>query len=130
MSPVGAIFVPFSLKTGTNMLHPPPPPIVELVARLTSIMLSHSVSASTPVSSITCPDAHERLTLSKSSVVPELVQVVIRAPSTYTSMVLVRVVPWCIADIKGRTYSHLIVLFFDGEPHKDLSGAGGGDARR
>ena len=25
MSPVGAIFVPSSPKTGTNMLHPPPP---------------------------------------------------------------------------------------------------------
>ena len=31
MSPVGAIFVPFPPKTGTNMLHPRPPPIVELV---------------------------------------------------------------------------------------------------
>ena len=31
MSPVGAIFVPFLPQTGTNMLHPrPPPPIVEL----------------------------------------------------------------------------------------------------
>ena len=32
MSPVGAIFVPFPPKTGTNMLHPRPPPIVELVS--------------------------------------------------------------------------------------------------
>ena len=31
MSPVGAIFVPFPPKTGTNMLHRRPPPIVELV---------------------------------------------------------------------------------------------------
>ena len=31
MSPVGAIFVPFPPKMGTNMLHPLPPPIVELV---------------------------------------------------------------------------------------------------
>ena len=32
MSPVGAIFVPFPLKTGTNLLHPLPPSIVERVA--------------------------------------------------------------------------------------------------
>ena len=32
MSPVGTIFVPFPPKTGTNMLHPLPHPIVELVA--------------------------------------------------------------------------------------------------
>ena len=32
MSPVGAIFVPFPPKTGTNMLHPRPPAIVELVS--------------------------------------------------------------------------------------------------
>ena len=31
MSPVRAIFVPFPPKTGTNMLHPRPPAIVELV---------------------------------------------------------------------------------------------------
>ena len=31
MSPVGAIFVPFTPKTGTNMIHPRPPAIVELV---------------------------------------------------------------------------------------------------
>ena len=32
MSPVGAISMPFPLKTGTNVLHPrPPPPIVERV---------------------------------------------------------------------------------------------------
>ena len=31
MSPVGAIFVPFSPKTRTNLLHPRPPPIVERV---------------------------------------------------------------------------------------------------
>ena len=31
MFPVGAIFVPFPPKTGTNMLHPRPPAIVELV---------------------------------------------------------------------------------------------------
>ena len=31
MSPVGTIFVPFPPKTGTNMLHPLHPPIVELV---------------------------------------------------------------------------------------------------
>ena len=31
MSPVGTIFVPFPTKTGTNSLHPLPPPIVELV---------------------------------------------------------------------------------------------------
>ena len=34
MSPVEAIFVPFPPKTGTNMLHPLPPPIVELVGFL------------------------------------------------------------------------------------------------
>ena len=33
MSPVVAIFVPFPPKRGTNMLHPPPLPIVELVHR-------------------------------------------------------------------------------------------------
>ena len=26
MSPVGAVFVPFPPKTGTNLLHPRPPP--------------------------------------------------------------------------------------------------------
>ena len=26
MSPVGAVFVPFPPNTGTNLLHPPPPP--------------------------------------------------------------------------------------------------------
>ena len=31
MSPVGAIFVPFPLKTGTNLLHPLPLSIVERV---------------------------------------------------------------------------------------------------
>ena len=31
MSPVGPNFVPFPPKTGTYMLHPLPPPIVELV---------------------------------------------------------------------------------------------------
>ena len=31
MSSVGAIFLPFPPKTGTNMLHPLPPLIVELV---------------------------------------------------------------------------------------------------
>ena len=31
MSPVGAIFVPFPLKTGTKLLHPLPPSIVERV---------------------------------------------------------------------------------------------------
>ena len=31
MSPLGAIFVPFPPKTRTNLLHPPPPPIVERV---------------------------------------------------------------------------------------------------
>ena len=33
MSPVGAIFVPFPLKTGTNVLHPLPLSIVERVKR-------------------------------------------------------------------------------------------------
>ena len=28
MSPVGAIFVPFPLKTGTNLLHPRPPQLL------------------------------------------------------------------------------------------------------
>ena len=32
MSPVEAIFVPFPPKTGTNLLHPLPPPIVERVS--------------------------------------------------------------------------------------------------
>ena len=32
MSPVGAIFVLSPPKTGTNLLHPRPPPIVERVA--------------------------------------------------------------------------------------------------
>ena len=31
MSPIGAIFVPFPLKTGTSLLHPLPPSIVERV---------------------------------------------------------------------------------------------------
>ena len=34
MSPVGAVFVPFPPKTGTNILHPRPPSIVELVSNL------------------------------------------------------------------------------------------------
>ena len=34
MSPVGAIFVPFPPKSGTNMLHPLSPPIVELENKL------------------------------------------------------------------------------------------------
>ena len=35
MSPVGAIFVPFALKTGTKLLHYLPPSIVERVRRRT-----------------------------------------------------------------------------------------------
>ena len=31
MFPVGAIFVPFPPKTGTRLLHPRPPPIVERI---------------------------------------------------------------------------------------------------
>ena len=31
MYPVGAIFVPFPLKTGTHLLHPLPPSIVERI---------------------------------------------------------------------------------------------------
>ena len=31
MSPVGVIFVPFPPRTGTNVLHPLSPPIIELV---------------------------------------------------------------------------------------------------
>ena len=34
MYPVGAIFVPFPLKTGTHLLHPLPPSIVERICRL------------------------------------------------------------------------------------------------
>ena len=33
MSPLGAIFVPFSFKTGTKLLHPLPPSIVERVSK-------------------------------------------------------------------------------------------------
>ena len=36
MSPVGAIFVPFPLKTGTKLLHPLPPSIVERVSNAAS----------------------------------------------------------------------------------------------
>ena len=39
MSPVGAIFVPFLPKTGTKMLHPLPPPIVELVTNAQHIAM-------------------------------------------------------------------------------------------
>ena len=38
MSSVGAIFVPFPPKTGTNMLHPRPPALVELVILSKGIM--------------------------------------------------------------------------------------------
>ena len=41
MSPVGAIFVSFPPKTGTNMLHPRPPAIVELVHILFLFSLLH-----------------------------------------------------------------------------------------
>ena len=45
MSPVGAIFMPFPSKTGTNMLHPRPPPIGELVKRFTGIRLVDQTGA-------------------------------------------------------------------------------------
>ena len=67
-------------------------------AGLTSMMLSHSMSASTPVTSITDPDVPERSMLSKPAVVPELVQVVTRTSSTYTSTVLTLVAPLYSAD--------------------------------
>lgn len=51
-------------------------------------MLSQSLSAKTPVTSITLPDVPVSAMLSGSSVVPELVQVVTRTPSTRTSTVL------------------------------------------
>ena len=41
MSPVGAIFVPFAPKTGTNMLHPRSPSIVELVLGLAIFLELH-----------------------------------------------------------------------------------------
>ena len=40
MSPVGTIFVPFPPKTGTNMLHPLPHPIVELVCGAKTVSLT------------------------------------------------------------------------------------------
>lgn len=62
----------------------------------TSTMLSHSMSAP-PVMVMSCPDCPDRSTLSKSAVVPELVQVVTATPSTDTSTVLVLVAPLYIA---------------------------------
>ena len=37
MSPVGAVFVPSPLKTGANLLHPLPPPIVERLNQVGSV---------------------------------------------------------------------------------------------
>ena len=38
MYPVGAIFVPFPLKTGTHLLHPLPPSIVERICGQVAIV--------------------------------------------------------------------------------------------
>lgn len=59
----------------------------------TSMMLSHSSLASTPVTSINSPDIPDRSMLSKALVVPELLHVVAKAPSTYIFTVLDLVVP-------------------------------------
>ena len=45
MSPVGTIFVPFPPKTGTNMLHPRPSAIVELVSCFPRRYVSFGVMA-------------------------------------------------------------------------------------
>ena len=63
------------------------------VTWLTSMMLSHSKLSRTPTISIVVPDVSERSMLSKPSVMPELVHVVTRTPSTYTSTVLSLVSP-------------------------------------
>ena len=47
MSPVGSIFVPFPPKTGTNMLHPLPLPIVELVKSQIFIRDKEALSGNT-----------------------------------------------------------------------------------
>ena len=49
-SPVGTIFVPSRLKTGTNLLHPRPTPIVERLV-ITPLLLHHSFFSSTPSNS-------------------------------------------------------------------------------
>lgn len=56
-------------KTRKNMIS------AFLFAWLTSRILSHSESDRTPVMSMNCPDADDMSMLSKSAVVPELVQV-------------------------------------------------------
>lgn len=67
------------------------------------MMLSHSELASTPFILMTLPDIPDMSSmLSKPSVVPELVQVVAKAPSTYTSTVLVRSSPLYNADTMGQ----------------------------
>ena len=38
-APVGAIFEPFPPKTGTNLLHPRPSPIVERVLKISFLFL-------------------------------------------------------------------------------------------
>ena len=64
----------------------------------TSVMLSHSESASCPVTSITRPDVPDKSMVSKPSVVPELVQLVVRAPSIRTSTFRTLVEPLYSAD--------------------------------
>lgn len=55
--------------------------------RPTSTMLSHSESSSTPFSSTTRPDTPVKITWSPQAVLPEVVYVVMRTPSTRTSIV-------------------------------------------
>lgn len=56
-------------------------------------MLIHSGLSRTPVTVMSCPEYPNKSIISKPSVVPELVQVVAREPSTVTSTVLTLVVP-------------------------------------
>ena len=71
-------------------------------AGLTSVILSHCLSARTPVIEIISPEYPDTSMLSKDDVVPELVQVVTVTPSTDTSMVLNLVSPLYNADRCGR----------------------------
>lgn len=64
----------------------------------TSVILSHSESARTPVTVICRPEVPNRSMLSKSSVSPELVHLMISSPSTETSKVTCLSLPLYIAD--------------------------------
>ena len=61
MSPVGAIFVPFPLETGTNLLHLRPPPVVERVSTSSIVPLGLDVA---DIFSMACIDILQHRTRS------------------------------------------------------------------